>query len=191
MGVSAMDASTYSFDSTAEIRLTKLLGFPRVTTPMIRLRGPTTVERSASIAPAPGKFQADTRLKEMNLRGKLLGVEIRVTLNDAYRPSTGKIEGRADPQSPDPNSPEPIGTLKSTFDVYFEITTPLGTLHNQEPVGMQAQIKSVPPDWAKYRQYSPPRNLIDKVVGMIIAQALHASHVIRYGGPGPIVDKAS
>jgi hypothetical protein len=183
-----MDASTYTFDSTAEIRLRNVLGIPRLSTAMIRLRGPTTVYRAASTAPAAGRFQAETELKEMNLHGKLFGVDIRVTLND-QRSSKGEISGRSDPGSPDPASPEPIGALRSTFDVYMNVAMPFGTLVNNDPIGMRAQIKSVPPDWAKYRQYTPPRSLFDKIVGMMIAEALHASHVVKIKvpqpGPGP------
>jgi hypothetical protein len=173
-----MNASTYTFDSTAEIQLTKLLGIPKLGTPKIRLKGPTTIRRSDSTSPAPGKFFAETTVTEMNLSGKVLGVEVKVKLNKDYT-SKGAIEGRADPQSKNPRKPEPIGALKSYFDIYVDITTPLGTAFNKEPVRMQAQIRQVPPSWARYKQYSPPRTLFDKVIGSIIADALHATHVVK------------
>ena len=44
---------------------------------------------------------------------------------------------------------------------------------------MKSRIKSVPPDWARYRQYTPPRTLFDKVIGSIIADMLHATHVVE------------
>ena len=69
--------------------------------------------------------------------------------------------------------------MKSHFDVYIEITTPFGTMYNKEPVGMRAQLKAVPPDWARYRQYTPPRTFFDKVIGKVIADALHATHVVK------------
>jgi len=173
-----MNASTYTFKSTAEIQLTKLLGVPKLKTPRIRLSGPTKIERAASTSPSPGRFFAATTLQEMNLSAKLLGVDVKVSLNPDYI-SQGGIEGRADPKSKDPGSPEPIGNLKSYFDVFMQISTPLGTLVNKEPVRMEAQIRQVPPSWARYKQYSPPRTLFDRLIGSIIADALHATHVVR------------
>jgi hypothetical protein len=173
-----VNGTTYKFDSTAEIQLTKLLGIPKLGSPKISLKGPTTIHRSDSTSPAPGKFLAETTVTEMNLSGKLQGVDVKVTLNSDYT-SKGAIEGRADSKSPNPSSPEPIGVLKSYFDIYVNIATPLGTLFNKEPVRMQAQIKQVPPSWARYKQYSPPRTFFDKVIGSIIADALHATHVVK------------
>jgi hypothetical protein len=182
-----MNAGAYTFDSTVELRLTNLLGIAPLRTPKIKLSGPTTVERAASTAPSPGRFAARLTLKQMNLSGKVLGIDVTLGLN-ANQASTGIVEGRADPHSPDPSSPDPMGTLDSSFDVYIEITTPLGTLQNREPVGMKSRIKSVPPDWARYRQYTPPRTLFDKVIGSIIADMLHATHVVKLMEPQSPVD---
>src|SRR5260370_39360185 len=102
-----MDGATYTFNSTAEVQLTGVLGFPRLKTPKIKLAGPTTIERSASTSPSPGKFRAKTTMKELSLSGKMLGAKISVTLNGDFT-SEGFIEGRADPHSPDPSKPEPI-----------------------------------------------------------------------------------
>jgi hypothetical protein len=177
-----MNASTYTFNSTAEIQLTKLLGIPKLKTPRIRLSGPTRIDRADSAAPSPGRFFAETTLKEMNLSGKILGVQVKVSLSTDHV-SKGGIEGRADPRSKDPKKPEPIGKLRSYFDVFINISTPLGTLVNKDPVRMEAQIRQVPPSWARYKQYSPPRTLFDKVIGSIIADALHATHVVRLVDP--------
>ena len=180
-----MNGKTYTFNSTAEIQLTKLLGIPKLKTPRIRLSGPTRISRADSTAPAPGRFFAGTTLEELNLTGKLMGVDIKVSLNPDHA-SKGAIEGKADPKSKDPARPDPQGTLKSYFDVYVNITTPLGTLINKDPVRMEAQIRQVPPAWARYRQYSPPRTLFDKVIGSIIADMLHATHVVKLDEPrGP------
>lgn len=179
-----MEGGTYKFDSSVEIQLTRFLGIPRGTTPVIKLTGPATVVRSESTSPARGKFRAEVQLSEMNLKGKVLGIEIKVNLNRDYQ-SKGVVEGRADPKSKDPRKPDPIGMLKSSFDVYVEVTTPFGTMYNKEPVGMRAQIKAVPPPWAKYRQYTPPRTLFDKVVGMMMADMLHATHVVKLDSKQP------
>jgi hypothetical protein len=182
-----MDAGTYTFDSSVEVRLTNLLGIGPLKTPTIRMEGPTTVERAASTAPSPGRFQAQLTLKEMNLTGKVLGINVALRLNPSQA-SRGLVEGRADPGSANPRQPDPIGMLDSSFDVYVEITTPLGTMLNRDPVGMKSRIKSVPPEWARYRQYTPPRTLFDKVVGSIIADMLHATHVVKLVFPQPPVD---
>lgn len=184
-----MNASTYTFNSTAEIQLTKLLGIPKLKTPKIKLSGPARISRTDSTAPSPGRFFAETTLEELNLTGKLMGINIKVSLNTDHA-SKGAIEGKADPKSKDPHKPDPKGPLKSYFDVFVNIATPLGTLVNKEPVRMEAQIRQVPPAWARYRQYSPPRTLFDKVIGSIIADMLHATHVVKFvneqapgGGP--------
>ena len=184
-----MDAATYRFDSTAEVELTRLLGLPRVKTPKIKLAGPTTIERAHSVSPAPGKFQAKTTIKELNLSGKVLGVKVSVSLNRDHK-SEGAIEGRADPNSVDPNKPEPIGRLKSYFHVYVSVTTPFGVLYNKEPVEMRATIDSIPPSRAKYKQYSPPRDLFDKIFRTIAAQMQCAAHNVKLvkdvpARPGP------
>ena len=167
-----MKAETYRFNSDAQIRLKKLLGFPGVLTPKIKLKGPTVIHRDASTAPSPGRFSAKLTMREMNLAGKVLGAKVKVALNDDPSfPSEGLVEGRAEPHSPDPQSPEPIGMQKSHFDVFIKISTPFGTFFNDKPVVMRAALKSVPPDWAKYRQYSPPRDFLDKVTRSIVAQA--------------------
>jgi hypothetical protein len=173
-----MDGGKYTFDSAVELQLTKFMGIPRGTTPVIKLRGPATVARSPSTAPSSGKFHADVELTDMSLTGKVFGVEIKVNLNKDFK-STGAIEGRADPKSKNPKSPEPIGVLNSNFNVYVDVTTPVGTMYNKDPVGMRAQINAVPPKWARYKQYTPPRTLFDKVVGMIMADMLHATHVVK------------
>lgn len=173
-----MNASTYTFDSTAEIQLTRLMGIPKLGTPRIKLKGPTTIRRSESTSPAPGRFRAETTITKLNLSGKIMGAAVNITLNKSFL-SKGAIEGRADPKSKNPGKPEPIGALKSYFDIYVDITTPVGTAFNKEPVRMQAQIRQVPPSWARYKQYSPPRTLFDKVIGSIIADALHATHVVK------------
>jgi hypothetical protein len=173
-----MDGGRYTFDSAVELQLTKFMGIPRGTTPTIKLRGPATVVRSPSTSPAAGKFHADVEMTDINLTGKVFGVEIKVRLNKDFK-STGAVDGRADPKSKNPKSPEPLGMLNSTFNVYVDVTTPAGTMYNKEPVGMRAQIKEVPPSWARYKQYTPPRTLFDKAIGMIMADMLHATHVVK------------
>jgi hypothetical protein len=180
-----MDGATYQFNSTAEIQLTRLLGFQRLTAPKIKLSGPTTIVRDKSTSPAPGKFRARTTMKELTLSGKLLGAPVTVTLNSS-KVSEGFTDGRADPGSSDPSSPEPIGPLKSNFLVYVQVSTPFGTLVNQEPVEMRATISSMPPDPGKYRQYSPARDLYDDKF-KIAAQMQCAAHnvsLVLGGGDG-------
>jgi hypothetical protein len=172
-----MDAATYRFNSTAEIQLAKLLGFPRLKGPKIKLAGPTTIARDKSTSPAPGKFQVKTTMQQLDLSGKLLGVPVSVKLNSS-KTSAGLTEGRADPNSSDPKSPDPIGNLKSNFLVYIQVNTPFGVLSNQEPIEMRATIKSMPPDPGKYRQYSPARDLFDDKF-RIAAQMQCAVHDVK------------
>lgn len=173
-----MDEQTYTFDSTAEIRLARLLGIPRLRTPLISLAGPTRIHRSHSTSPSPGQFLARTTMQEMELTGTLLGVTVTVILNDAYD-SEGTIEGQADPNSPDPAKPEPRGRLRSSFNVYVEVATPFGTFVNDQPVQMEATIKEIPPAYARYQQYSPPRDLIEKTMRYVAGEMQCAVHKVQ------------
>jgi hypothetical protein len=180
-----MNGATYTLDSTAEIQLARVLGFPRLRLPTVKLKGPTTVRTSRSTRPAAGRFRAVTRMQDLRLTGKVMGLPITVTLNPRL-PTEGVVEGRADPNSSDPSSPDPIGPLKSTFDVFVRVDTPLGELFNKEPVRMGATIASIPPDRGRYRQYSPPRDLYDKVFRTVAAQMQCAVHQVRHPTPsGP------
>jgi hypothetical protein len=182
--VPSMNGATYTLDSTAEIELARVLGFPRLRLPKVKLKGPTTVRTSKSTRPSPGRFRAETRMRDLNLSGRIMGMPVRVSLNPR-RPTIGMVEGRADPNSADPMSPEPIGPLKSTFDVFVRVQTPFGELYNKEPVAMGATIGSIPPDRGRYRQYSPPRDLYDKIFRTIAAQMQCAVHQVRHVTPGP------
>jgi hypothetical protein len=62
-----MNGATYEFASTAQFQLTMLFGFPNLKTPRIHVAGPAIIERSDSSSPAPGRFLATTRIKEMNM----------------------------------------------------------------------------------------------------------------------------
>ena len=179
-----MNGAMYTFDSTAEVQLNRILGLPGVRSPTIRLAGPTRIVRNDSVSPAPGRFYAKTTIVEMNLSGKLLGTRVELSLNRSHS-SDGAVEGRADPKSPDPKKPEPIGLLKSYFSVYLRVKTPFGELSNKEPIEMRATIKSIPPDRAKYKQFSPPRDLYDKIFRTIAAQMQCAVHSVTLVGRKP------
>ena len=44
-----MKGATYTFDSTAEVQLDRILGLPGVKTPIFQLAGPTTIRRDDSV----------------------------------------------------------------------------------------------------------------------------------------------
>lgn len=95
------------------------------------LRGPTKIERQAGVP-----HIIDTEIVSMVLTGGGGGgITLRAGVNEGVStPTLGKIEELANP-----------ALAKAFFDVYFEIDTPLGTLHNRIPHHMEAIIDRVPP----------------------------------------------
>jgi hypothetical protein len=128
------------------------------------LRGPATVHvdlRSLHDNPANGREEVSTELAEMTLADVLgSGATLRAGSGHGLPPSVGEIEenenrmsGRLDLPGPDaPFCTPPVAedcmgtTADSFFDVFFEVDVPgVGTLHNQEPLRVQAVIDEKPP----------------------------------------------
>lgn len=112
-----------TFESIAEIDLQ--IG------PEIAVTGPVVVER---MAPDPSGV-IETEMLQMELTGSspLGPVSVRVGRQFGLPPSTGTI-------TPRPSNPS---RADSFFDVFFEVSVEGGpTLRNQQPVRMQAEIKT-------------------------------------------------
>ena len=103
------------------------------------LSGPTVITRSAVETKPPDSI--DTEIVAMQLEGSCqpgnIPVKVRVSGSQA---STGRIIEQND------SIP---GTLEfpadSFFDVFFEIDTPIGTLHNNDPLRLLCKISAIPP----------------------------------------------
>jgi hypothetical protein len=84
-----------------------------------------------------GRHQIDTELAAVSRIGtsQIVGGEVTVELS-----STQRSLGTVTQVSPGQDFP-----ADGVFDVFVEITTPLGVLHNQNPVRMEARIGRLPP----------------------------------------------
>ncbi|MCX6030340.1 MAG: DUF6073 family protein [Chloroflexi bacterium] len=134
----------------------------------VTLNGPTTVRRSdPTDSDGDGRLEIETEILAMNLTGIGPSGPLNVRESPSL-PSRGRIVQQA--QGAD-------FPADSFFDVFVEMDIPgVGTLHNAEPVRMQAVINAIPPTLAYYRPPQPIAvPLLDangRQVGAI-SQALH------------------
>jgi len=113
-----------------------------------RLDGPNTVHRdNPCVGCGPGgRTTIDTEITAFDFTGNssILGpVHIR---ESPSRPSLGRISQ----QQPGVDFP-----ADSFFDVFAELDTSLGTLHNDQPVQVQAVINGIPPYGDAFRSQAP------------------------------------
>ncbi len=134
------------------------------------LSGPTQITRGAVVSKPPDSI--DTEIVAMELTGQCEPGAIAVTVRESpTQASTGRIVEQADGI---------VGTLEfkadSFFDVFFEIDTPLGTLHNQDALRINCKIQGIPPFGCLYEPDVGVIPLFDdteKEVGTL----LHAAHI--------------
>ena len=106
------------------------------------LNGPSSVRRGdPADLDGDGLLEIETEIVAMNLAGTTAYGPIGLMQSPARR-SFGLVKQR----TPDADYP-----AESFFDVFFEIQTPLGAMHNLVPVRMQATIDAIPPLLAFYR----------------------------------------
>ena len=74
------------------------------------------------------------------------------------------------------NGRDPDARSRSTFAIFLEITTPLGVLHNDDPVHMHADISRIPPLLTLYQAENEPIPLKSSD-GRTVGQIEHAAHV--------------
>jgi hypothetical protein len=104
------------------------------------LNGPTTVQRSDPYTPLTSTVKTiDTEILSMDLVGQSPTLGTLRLRESPTRPSTGKVTQQR------PGSDFPANSF---FDVFVEIDTSLGTLHNEEPIRVQCSasgLRSIPP----------------------------------------------
>lgn len=157
-------AGTDTMASIAEVDI----GFgPDCVNPIeVHLVGDTIVQREEPFKdPATREQVIPTEMLQLDLVGydPQLG-DVTVTLNRDM-PSVGEVRS--------PNRKLPAGSF---FDVFVEVESGFGMLHNDQPVHMQAEIASIPPIGTRYEGDDVPVPLLTEtndVVGCI----LHAAHV--------------
>ncbi len=168
------------------------------------LSGPTSVWRGDPIdtpdALDPGHLNTiETEIISLSLTGVMLtgplaGLGVVLTAGDGMAPALFTGSPAADGASPDLFSPGEIiektgpGTTDcdfpadaalacSFFDVFFEINIEnFGSLHNLDPLLLEAMIEGVPPFNVDYTHPIPdPIGLFDEN-GNLVAQLINASH---------------
>jgi hypothetical protein len=102
------------------------------------LFGPSDIRRGPPVQLPDGRYFIDTEILALNLHSS----------NTPF----GPIDIHTNPAMPSFGSmtqmqPGPLFPMQSFFDVFVVIETqPFGPLHNQQPLHMQADISSIPPD---------------------------------------------
>jgi hypothetical protein len=135
---------------------------------IITANGPTTVARSSPYDPGDGHIKIDTEIVSMNLVGNSAYIGQITIIESPSKKSNGTIQQLlAGVDFP----------ADSFFDVFVEIQTMLGILHNDDPAVMYAEISSIPPWGSNYTSppfHIPLKDQNETIVGYIN----HASHLI-------------
>jgi uncharacterized repeat protein (TIGR01451 family) len=172
-GTPYIDSFFDVFFSVATIRLEgDALSLTGVFSETVFASGETRVIRSEpreSGTGTPGYLDTiDTQMAYMELNGSspFLGpMRVRAGVDAGVpAPSEGLIQELGDPFMVD-----------SFFDVFFELDTPVGTLHNEVPMLMRASIEQVPPYLVDYQSQNPvelfgPTGL---PTGIFVTDAVH------------------
>ncbi len=110
------------------------------------LNGPTIVQRGdPADDDGDGLTEIQTEIVSMNLTGVTQYGPVSATQSQT-RPSHGIVKQ----QTQGADYP-----AESFFDVFVELSTPLGPLHNQDPVRVQTIIDAIPPILAFYQTVYP------------------------------------
>ena len=133
----------------------------------LTLNGPSTVMRSdPHDSDGNGRMTIDTELVAMDLTGPSPFGSLHLRESPS-RPSLGQIRQQTAGQD---------FPADSFFDVFVEMETPLGLLHNEQPVRMTAAIGSLPPILDVYQQ-QPGTVPILTENGQVVGQIIHTIHV--------------
>ncbi len=151
-----------TFDSGGHVTV-EIIGFGAHN---VTLNGPSTIDRADPClgCGTDGRDTISTEIIEMSLTGNsALGP---LTLRES---PTLHSPGQVIQQMPDFDYP-----AESFFDVFFEIDTAMGTLHNTQPARVQAVINEIPPYNSQYRFHGsvPLLNSQDQPVGFMY-EAIH------------------
>jgi hypothetical protein len=143
----------------------------------ISVNGPTTVARGTPYDPGDGRITIATEIVSMNLVGFSDHIGPITIVESPPKESNGTIQQRlAGVDFP----------ASSFFDVFVEIHTMFGILHNDDPAHMYAEISSIPPWRSNYT--SPPVHIPLKDQNeTIVGHINYASHFIV--GPSTVPDK--
>jgi len=134
----------------------------------VTLNGPTDVMRGAPHdADGDGRMEIETEIVQMNLAGASPFGPLQLR-ESPTRQSLGRIMQQTAGQD---------YPADSFFDVFVELNTALGPLHNEQPVRMRAVIDAIPPI---LKVYTPPQPVAIPLLnanGQVVGQILHSVHV--------------
>ena len=144
------------------------------------VKGPTRIRRGDPMQQSDGRNVIDTEIVSLDLTGGTTSFPITVR-ESSTRESSGIIRQ----QTPGVDFP-----ADSFFDIFVEIDTPLGVVHNKQPVRLGAVINAIPPLQA---QYIPEETFVGVDLftadGLRVGILRHAAHfvgqhpfVLRRGG---------
>ena len=158
---------TDSFPSGAHVTI-DITGFG---TDHVTLRGPTTINRSAPcLGCGPGgRTVIQTEMVQLDLQGVSPMLGPVFVQESPSLPSQGQVMQ----QAPGVDFP-----AESFFDIFFQIQTQVGVLHNNQPLRMQSVIYGIPPISSLYFPPFPSTpiqlfNNLNQPVGFL----RHAAHV--------------
>ncbi len=127
----------------------------------LTLNGPSRVMRGdPHDSDGDGRMEIETELLEMNLTGMMAAGEIHLRESP-----TKQSLGRVHQQMAGQDFP-----ADSFFDVFVDLETPLGMLHNERPVQMKSVIHAIPPIMDAYQSQPgdiPLLNAQNQVIGRI------------------------
>ena len=134
------------------------------------LSGPTLITRGPVVSGPPDSI--DTEIVAMDLTGTCQPGDVTITVRESpTQDSVGQITEQEN------NTP---GTLEfladSFFDIFFEIDTPIGTLHNQDALTVRCKIAEIPPLGCLYEPDVGVIPLFDET-GKEAGTLLHAAHL--------------
>ncbi len=132
------------------------------------LRGPTVIQRGNPSDPGDGRDVIDTEIIAMSLTGTAFGANIKMTESPTLN-SGGQIKAQ--------NSSNSF-PADSFFDVFVEIDTPIGRLHNNDPLTMRQIIDCIPPYRAIYLPAVTLTLPLFNGQGQEVARLTHAKHQV-------------
>lgn len=137
------------------------------------LNGPTQVARYQNpLDPydgdSDGRRDFDTEIVHLNLSGLSALGPITVS-ESASRDSTGVVEEQS--------AGGGFFTADSFFDVFVDIQSPVGPLHNNQPVRLECEVDSIPPIGCFYFPPIPDPIPLFDAEDDLVGYIMHAAHI--------------
>ncbi len=141
----------------------------------LSLVGPARISREDPVDPGNGQLEIATEIVMLFLRGVTdfdpteEGLDLVTIRESSSRESLGVIRQKAVGQD---------FPADSKFDVFVEITTPFGVLHNKESIKLGAVIHSIPPFHIEYIPSVDQDVALFDMIGTQVGSIRHPSHFV-------------